>query len=382
MNICYFGTYEKNFPRNRVFINALKQIKNVNVIECHFPLWEKTEDKTGSYFSFTSLIKIILYLVYGYLKLILCYLSNVKKIDVVIVGYIGQLDMFIAKFLNLFFNKKIIFNPMVSLYDTIILDRGIIKQESWKAYLLKLLDRFSCKFADKVVLDTDKHADYFAREFNIERKKFHRIFIGADEKLFYPIKKLKKSKNFIVLFYGKFTPLHGIEYILRCAKLLEDYKNIKFKIVGSGQMYNEMMNLYKKLKLKNIEFVNWVEYKNLKEEIAKADICLGGHFGKGGKATRVIASKVFQMLAMKKPVIVGKSKASDEGGFINKLNCIICKIGEEKDLAKSILILRNNPALRIKIGNEGYNLFKNKFSTKRLKNEILKLINEVNNGVV
>ena len=126
VNICYFGTYEKNFPRNRTFINSLKKIDNFYVHECHFPLWEKTDDKTGSYFNVSSLINTSLNLVHGYTRLIRTSLPSIKKSDFLVVGYIGQLDLIVLKFLNIFYGKKIIFNPMISLYDTLILDRKII----------------------------------------------------------------------------------------------------------------------------------------------------------------------------------------------------------------------------------------------------------------
>ena len=40
----WLGTYERDYPRNRVLIDGLAQI-GVAVAECHAPLWEGREHK-------------------------------------------------------------------------------------------------------------------------------------------------------------------------------------------------------------------------------------------------------------------------------------------------------------------------------------------------
>src|SRR5262249_22149328 len=44
MTICYWGTYDRDYPRNRVLINGLKA-SGAEVTECHFPLWGGTAEK-------------------------------------------------------------------------------------------------------------------------------------------------------------------------------------------------------------------------------------------------------------------------------------------------------------------------------------------------
>ena len=289
MRVCYFGTYEKNYPRNSNVIKGLL-VNNVEVVQCHVDLYTKFENKIN-----LSVVKKVLLLAnifLSYIKLIIKRFS-IGKVDYVIVGYPGQLDMFLARLL--FLNKKIIFNPMLSIYDTMVEDRKISHNFLIKKFLY-FLDRFSCVLADKVVLDTPEHADYFSKEFIIPRNKLAHAYIGADESIFFPLAKESNDK-FKVLFYGKFSPLHGIDTIVRAAKILSKYPEIEFEIIGTGQVYKDIANLSKALDSHNIKFVDWVDFEKLPHKIAQADVCLGGHFGASPKGQRVVANKVFQMIA-------------------------------------------------------------------------------------
>ncbi len=365
MNILYFGTYEKNYPRNKVLIEGLKK-NNVKVRQCHIPFWEKVEDKTGKINKFSFVINLHI----AHMKLLFKHFKY-KNPDIVIVGYIGQLDMLLARIC--FPKKKIVFNPMISLYDTLVLDRKMIKAKSLISKIIKFIDKKSCDLSDIILLDTEEHLKYFEKEFRIRRKKLSRLFIGADEKIFYP-RKEKERKRKKVLFYGKFTPLHGTKYIIKAAKLMEK-ENITFEIIGKGQTHNDDLKLAKNIKTRNIKFIDWVPYKKLPLHIADSDICLGGHFGSGEKAKRVVPNKVFQIIAMKKPVIVSDSLASREAGFIDRENAFFCRMRDEKAIANSIKDLLKDKKVREKISKKSYSLFNKKYSTKAIGKEFIDIIN-------
>ncbi|GAG66233.1 unnamed protein product, partial [marine sediment metagenome] len=61
----------------------------------------------------------------------------------------------------------------------------------------------------------------------LNEKKFKRIWVGADESIFYPIKQ-KETGDFVVLFFGTFIPLQGVETIIKSAKKLENQKDIRY----------------------------------------------------------------------------------------------------------------------------------------------------------
>jgi glycosyltransferase involved in cell wall biosynthesis len=356
MKVCYFGTYEGNYPRNRILINGLK-LNGVEIEELHESVLERIQDKTK--LSVVKKMSLFLSLFIAYLKLSFRRLA-LREIDYIIVGYIGQLDMVLARLL--FPNKKILFNPMISLYDTLINDRGLTK--NWLSKKICFyLDKISCLLANKIILDTPEHAYYFQKTFRISSEKLDYIYIGADESIFKPARQDQHYDEFNILFYGKFTPLHGLKYIVKAAKLLEKEKNIKFTIIGQGQMSQSIKALANDLNITNINFIDWVPFNKLPEYINKAQICLGGHFGEGDKAQRVVANKIFQIIASRKPVIIADTKTALNCGFINNHNAILIPPGDEQAIATVIKLLRNDVNLRDNIAHNGYRLFNEKFTT-------------------
>jgi glycosyltransferase involved in cell wall biosynthesis len=68
--------------------------------------------------------------------------------------------------------------------------------------------------------------------------------------------------SFNILFYGKYTALHGVEYIIEAAKCLEK-ENLKFILVGSGLTIKKIRKTVEELALKNVVFVKKMNYKDL-----------------------------------------------------------------------------------------------------------------------
>lgn len=380
MKICYFGTYEKYYPLNSVLIKGLRK-NGVEVFECHAPLWEKHRNKHGSFLKMFSLIKLAENLAVSYLKLGFKFLKEHKDIEAVIVGYIGQLDIFWLKFLTSFFKNKpkIIFVPLVSLYDTVIIDRGLSGKNNILAKILLYIDKFSFKIPDLVILDTNEHIKYICDLFGLDKNKFKRVWVGADEDVFYPqcssLNKRRLGGVFNVLFFGKYIPLHGLEYIIKSAKLLENEKGIKFKMIGNGQLYDKIIRLNNDLDVKNIEFIEWVEYDKLVDEINKADVVLG-IFGGTDKSLRVIPNKVFQAVACRKPVITGGSPAIKEL-FTDRENILLCENRNPKSLANAILNLKNNKEFTSKIADNSYAFFEKELNSASIGKKMLGFIKNV-----
>ena len=373
MKVCFFGTYEKDFPSNRIIIKGLKR-NGIDVVECHISLWEKHRNKHGNFLKLFSMFKLTVDLISAYVRLGLMFFSKCKNVDVFIIGYIGQLDVFFLKALLVFKKDKpkVLFIPLVSLYDTAIIDRCLSNKNNLFAKFLFYIDKFSFRMVDLVVFDTNEHINYISNLFSLNKNKFERIWVGADEDVFYPDKVEVERVVFQVLFIGKYIPLHGLAYIIKAAKLLENENDIKFKIIGSGQLDEEIMNLRKELDIKNIDFIDWIEYNKLIDEINGADVVLG-IFGGTGKSLRVIPNKVFHAIACRKPIITGDSLAIRES-FVNKKNILLCKNRNSESLSNAILEIKNDNKLRDKIAENGYTLFKNNFSSEKIGEKLAKLL--------
>ncbi len=373
MKVCYFGTYEKEYPLNNILIKGLRK-NGVEVLECHEAVWEKYQNKTGKFLNIFSLFILLLKTVYAYLKLGFSFFKKCRNIDFYIVGYIGQFDVFFLKFLTFLKRDKakIIFVPLFSLYDSAVVDRKLFSSRSILGRMLFFSDKYSMRIADVVFLDTNEHGNYISELLGIERSKIRRSFVGADESVFYPLPvefSKKEDSNFTVLFFGKYIPLHGLENIIGAAKLLENEKNIKFRMIGNGQIHKEIVDMAKKLNLKNIEFINWVPYEELIGEIKNADIVLG-IFGGTDKSLRVIPNKIFQAVACKKAVVTGESLAIEEL-FKDRENIILCKNKNAESLRDAIIVLQHDVKLQTKVASNAYDLFCEKLDTSHIGKDFI-----------
>ncbi len=374
LRICYFGTYLRNYPRNKIIIDGLRR-NGVEVIECHVDLWKGIEPRWNEIKSNKGKIKIIFRIILAYLRLFFMHQEIIRDYDVMIVGYTGHLDIFLANLLSSLKRKPLIFDAFVSLYNTLVEDRCLFSPNSLLAKLLYIIDRTSCNLCDGVFLDTYCHIQYFKDRLNVDTTRLFRLWVGADDTVFYPQQSKKRGKEFIVLFIGGFIPLQGVKYIVQAAHLLEEEQNIKFRLVGSGQEYNQIEKMVKQFGMKNIEFTGWLPYENLPYEIASAQICLG-IFGTTEKAKKVIPNKVYMSLAMAKPVITGNSPAIREI-FTDRENILLCEMGNPESIAKSIITLKNDTKLRLRIINGGYALFRQKFTPGVIGKKVKEIICEL-----
>lgn len=347
MKICYFGSYNRDYPRNKILINGLRK-NNVNVTECNF--------------DFPHIIKIKDSLSHEY--------------DGIIVGFPGQKTVPFARLISKLKGVNLVFDAFLSVYNTYVFDRKDVKQNSLKGRYYYSLDKISCKLADVVLLDTYQHIKYFLKTFNISQNKFRRIFIGAEDNIFYPRKYKKDGDKFVVEFHGKFIPLQGTDYIIKAAKLLEKDKEIIFNLIGNGKTYEKTFRLAQKLKLKNVNFLGWIVYEKLPFFIANADVGLG-IFGNTEKAKMVVPNKAYEILAMRKALITGYSLASNEVGLINEKNSMLVEMANPSAIANVILMLKDDKKLRQKIAKNGYKLFKKKFTPKILGKELKKILTEI-----
>ena len=204
--------------------------------------------------------------------------------DVVVVGYPGHADMAAAR--RVADGRPVVFNPLVSLADTLVDDRAVVSRRSPLAAVLRGLDRSAFRRADLVVADTEAHAAYFRDAFDLAPESVAVAFVGAEDSVFRPAE--TEQPEFHVLFVGKLIPLHGLETILAAARLVPD---VPFVMAGEGQLAPLLS-----ARPANVEHVPWIEYRELPEAYRRAG-CALGIFDAGAKAARVIPNKVFQALA-------------------------------------------------------------------------------------
>lgn len=296
---CYAGTYERGYPRNRLTAQALRDV-GVHVEEAHVPVWERVNDKSGVGPRQLTRIAIGLLLAYG--RLVPEIALRLLRCDVLVIGYIGQMDMLILAPVAKLMGKPVVFDPLVTLTDTIVEDRGLLAPTSPFARLIALVDQIALRLADAVLTDTAENSRYLQDRFGVSASAITVVPVGADEAMFFPAsdadwRDATEERPLDVLFYGKFIPLHGIATIIRAAAIVAARGvAVRFELIGTGQTYHEMRGLAETLKVPNITWTDWLDEPALGDRLRRTDVALGVFSG-GTKAGRVVPNKVYQSLA-------------------------------------------------------------------------------------
>ena len=157
MKLCYFGIYDPEFGRNKVYMHGLRQ-NGVEIIECRdastgpikfWRLWRKHRDiiRRGGY-------------------------------DAIVVGYPGHLVVPFAKFLA--GKKPVVFDALCTLYEGEVISRGKYKSNPFMKWWINFVDSVAARRADVVLVETNAQKAYFIKRFSIPAGKVYRVFTGVD----------------------------------------------------------------------------------------------------------------------------------------------------------------------------------------------------------
>ncbi len=300
-----------------------------------------------------------------------------RKVDVVLIGFPGHSDVMAAKAVAMASGARVIFDPLVGLHETNIEDRRTAEPGSLQARRYRTEDRIACRLADLILLDTDCHISYLSALTGVNRQKFRRVWLGTDDTVMRPMEQVGNPPCG-VFFYGNVTPLHGIDHILGAAEILEKWhKPVNFTIVAGGPQLRTIRGQAERRGLRSVRTSEAVPYEDLAVLIAKSELCLGV-FGTSPKAQRVIPNKVFDALAMAKPLVTADTPAVREA-LVDGVHAVLCRPGDPESLAHSISQVTSDPSLRRILATEGHGLFQRQFSTSALTEALVEAVKDVLN---
>lgn len=377
MKVCYFGTYRASYSRNQIMIAGLRAA-GVEVVECHVPLWTGIEDRvevaSGKWASWSFVKRLIS----AYKQLLVKYASLEKNYDVMVLGYPGQLDVFLARLLTWSHGKPLVLDLFMSIY-LIALERGLENKSPASIKLLRLLEATACKLPDLLICDTRAYVTWHVKTHALRLQKFKLVPTGVDDRFFRPITVDKPQNDiFHVLYYGTYIPNHGVETIVEAAKLLKAYPNIHFELVGEGPTKAHAQELAAVCNLQNITFTDWIEKEVLPQKIAQADVVLGV-FGTTPQSLMTVQNKIYESLAMGKPVISGDSPTM-RATFRHNEHLILVERCNARALVEAIMKLQNTPKLRLGLAESSYRKVATEFTIaalgQRLKQHLEETVNQ------
>jgi glycosyltransferase involved in cell wall biosynthesis len=271
------------------------------------------------------------------------------RIDLVIASSPPIFAIIPAIFLAKLRHAKFVFDVRDLWPDELII-YGAIREGSLPVRFIRSIERFGYKNSSLVVCACQGWADAISQR-NVNREHILLAPNGADVDMFKPLppvntytSQLKLDGKFVVLYSGLFGIKHGLEVILDTASLLKEQKDILFLLIGGGARLSALKDHANKLGLANVIFGGEHQVDEMPWYIACADVCVSSVVG-GKLGVKAIPVKIYEYLACEKPVVQamdgdGAKILADTGGGI------VVPAGDAEGLAKGIMTLYCDPALR------------------------------------
>lgn len=261
-------------------------------------------------------------------------------------------------------------DPMPELMATIFGAR----ENSSSVWLLKKLEKWSVRFADKVITCSEPWKQIFLAR-SCSPDKITVIMNSPDERIFRHREPSREnpgirdsSKPFVIMYHGALVERHGLDLaVLALQKIKKTIPNAELRIYGHKTPFLErVLDLVHKLDLSAM--VRYLGPKNLEQisdAISECDV--GIIPNQRNKFTELnTPTRIFEFLSQAKPVIAPKSSGVTE--YFGPKELVLFELGNADDLAAKIEYVFGHPEEAAKIFKRGQEAcLKYKWSNERIR---------------
>ena len=229
--------------------------------------------------------------------------------------------------------------------------------------IIFLLERFSYKNADLIILPTKEDQEFVSSKFKIAESKIKIIPNHVDINFFEPLK-VKKEKNRIMAV----ARLEKQKNIFSLIEAMVGIPEAKLVVFGDGSLRKDLESFSKKLGV-NITFKGSILQDNLPKELNKSQIFIQPSFFEGSPKSLIEA------MACGLPCI-GTNVPGIKDVLIHKENCYLCNTSPVsiKDAIKNLISDYN---LQEKIGRNARKTIEENFSFEKICQKELELLNSL-----
>ncbi|HNP84273.1 MAG TPA: glycosyltransferase family 4 protein [Nitrospira sp.] len=224
--------------------------------------------------------------------------------------------------------------------------------------LLEALELFAYRRADHIVVVTDSFKTHI-QDKGICKQRVTVIKNGVDFSLYKkppdnPVSlaaKIGIEGKFVASYIGTHGMAHHLETILQAADELREWQDIVFLLVGDGAERDRLLAMKDSMNLSNVVMLDQQPKTAMPHFWSLSNVSLV-LLRKCDLFKTVIPSKIFESMAMERPIILGVEGESSE--LLKSAEAGICIEPEnEKDLAAQVLNLYQNPRRCQELGLNG-----------------------------
>jgi glycosyltransferase involved in cell wall biosynthesis len=365
----------EGYPNTLFCLQDIENSGLFDVTEINVPMWNAVPQNQHS---LARLLRSIFHAAFAHFVVILRYLA-VKRPERAYIPYPAVFVLFLFSWLPVWLRPKhTVADVFISLYDTIVLDRQLIKKNGLLANILKWVEKRAYLYADRLVVDTPQNARFLSNLFNLPESKLISVPLSIDEHHFKHEPYQPDASNCRVLFVGTLVPLHGITTILEAIHLLSKRQDIQFKLIGDGQDAG-LVEAWLKTHPALFDWERvWQSSDEVAKEIAQADICLGV-FGGGDKTQRVCPLKIYAYASMGRAIISGETRWLKETSNQLGYEAIASvPVNDAAALASKIAFLADEAALREKLAHNSRKFYQEQLGNQRALQKITAVLLEAN----
>ncbi|MEO0129219.1 MAG: glycosyltransferase family 4 protein [candidate division WOR-3 bacterium] len=264
-----------------------------------------------------------------------------------------------------------------------LLASGIGRENSQLIRTLKKIAVFLYNRSETIVVVTEAFKSELVRKYNVPESKIEIIENGIETDRFYPMqdvqlirKKFGFDNKFVVSYIGTIGYAHGLDIVIRAAKILKDkIPDLYFVLLGEGVQKERLKAEVYSEKLDNVFILDQVLRDKIPAFINASDVCLVS-LRKSELFKTVIPSKMLEFMACGKPLILavdGQARrimeSAEAGIYIEPEN--------HDELINAVVKMYNEPYLRRKYGENGRNYILKYFTRQQKANQYLTIITKM-----
>lgn len=185
-----------------------------------------------------------------------------------------------------------------------------------------------------------------------------------------------KETDILFLYAGIIGLAQGLEVILFAAEKLKEQSSIKFILLGNGPEKLKLQQIKESRQLHNVYFYDTVPKIQMRFIVKASDVSIIP-LRKLDLFLGAIPSKIFENLAMEKPVILAVDGEAKEL-FVNQGKCALYSEPENvEDLIKNVLRLAEDIELRKTLGEKGRIYVEQHFNRNKIAQDFYNSLIEI-----
>jgi glycosyltransferase involved in cell wall biosynthesis len=185
------------------------------------------------------------------------------------------------------------------------------------------------------------------------------------------------KEDFVLMYAGILGHAQGLDVILKSADITRNFRKIKYVIIGDGPEKQKLISLSEELNLSNVKFIGNLPQSQMPTAIASCDAYIVP-LKKNDLFLGAIPSKLFEPLAMGKPVLLGVDGEARELFIEKGKGGLFFTPENSEELANNIHKLYANQDSVFSLGENGKHFVSVNFNREKIAKSFFTKLGDLN----